>query len=70
MRFTCAYACMVSMSSCALKRQNSVRVTSSDKVPPGAETHFLSLALHTANELLYFSCIKLNEEYKRFPGYY
>lgn len=35
--FTCAYACMVSMSSCALKRQNSVQVMSSDSVPPGAE---------------------------------
>ena len=34
MVFTCAYACMVSMSSCALKRQNSVGVTSSDSVPP------------------------------------
>lgn len=37
--FTCAYACMVSMSSCALKRQTSVEVTSSDRVPPGAESH-------------------------------
>lgn len=34
---TCAYACMVSMSSWALKRQTSVEVTSSDRVPPGAE---------------------------------
>lgn len=37
--FTCAYACMVSKSSRALKRQTSVEVTSSDRVPPGAESH-------------------------------
>lgn len=47
--FTCAYACMVSMSSCALKRQTSVEVTSSDRVPPGAESHTscpINLELH------------------------
>lgn len=33
---TWAYACIVSRSSCAVKRQYSVRVMSSDRVPPGA----------------------------------
>lgn len=33
---TWAYACIVSRSSCAVKRQNSVRVMSSERVPPGA----------------------------------
>lgn len=33
---TWAYACMVSRSSLAVKRQYSVRVKSSDRVPPGA----------------------------------
>lgn len=35
---TWAYACIVSRSSCAVKRQYSVRVMSSDRVPPGAAT--------------------------------
>lgn len=51
--FTCAYACMVSMSSCALKRQTSVEVTSSDRVPPGAESQMsrpISLWLQMHNK--------------------
>lgn len=47
--FTCAYACMVSMSSCALKRQTSVEVTSSERVPPGAERHTIIMSNQLVN---------------------
>lgn len=80
MVITWAYACMVSMSSCALKRQNSVQVTSSDRVPPGAvKKHIflilcVSCFLHTTNEFTLndgvFTIAQRNKEHKSFPEYY